>query len=86
MYDEYVTKDLGISAMLIASGHLMQRMFWKDRIAFFVFNDNDTCNRLSHLFLFGQVMVSAKAYYEAIKTLKIEIAKGINLNDNKERR
>jgi hypothetical protein len=78
MDNEYCTKDLGVAAMLIATGHTMRAMTWKDKIAFFSFDDPETCNRLQHLFLFGQVMVPAKAYYEAIKALKIEIIRNQN--------
>ncbi|PIZ62206.1 hypothetical protein COY16_04980 [Candidatus Roizmanbacteria bacterium CG_4_10_14_0_2_um_filter_39_13] len=73
MENTYRTKDLASAAMLIVKGHPMLQMEREAEICFFIFSSEQECERLSDQFFFGEVLVNARDYYEAMNRLKNKI-------------
>jgi len=77
-FKTYQTKDLYESAYLYAKGVPLTDLNWIGDKCFFVFQNTETsgkslCEQLSQQFWFGECLISAKSYYQAITTLKNRI-------------
>lgn len=69
----YSTKDLAEASLLLVKNQKLIRLDRQGKIVFFVFEDRKSCENLSNQFWFGECLVNAKSYYEAIQTLKNRI-------------
>jgi len=67
---EYKTKDLGEAAALLERGVKLCRLDRYPRHIMFIFEDSKATANVSYLYYFGKLMVIAKAYNEALQTLK----------------
>ena len=70
---EYKTKDLAEAAALMTAGQQPQRIEREGSICFFIFADKVKCEQLSNEFLFGNLLVNARSYYENMNRLKNKI-------------
>ena len=74
MNNLYKTKDLGVSAVLLALGFTLVRTEWNENVAFFLFNDRDKATEIAHQYNFGGgVQVDAKTFYDKMILIKREI-------------
>lgn len=71
--NEFKTKDLAEASLLLVKNQKLVRLDRQGRIVYFVFDDKNNCEKLSNDFWFGECLVNAKSYYEAIQTLKNRI-------------
>lgn len=71
--DIYKTKDLAEAGALIIMEQKLIRIEREDRICWFVFTDVKKCQELSSEFFFGELLVNARVYYEALNRLKNRI-------------
>lgn len=67
---QYATKDLAEAAMLLAKGQKLTGMRREGSTCWFEFADKGTCEELSNRFWFGEVLINAKTYFDAMATLK----------------
>lgn len=67
---EYKTKDLGEGSALIERGVRLLRLDRYPNYIMFVFEDSKKTANVSHMYYFGNLMVIAKRYNEAMQTLK----------------
>lgn len=73
MSNEYKTRDLAeASALIVKKGKLL-RIDRDGNICFFVFENSEKCLDISGDFFFGELMVNARDYYEALNRLKNRI-------------
>lgn len=70
---QYRTRDLAESAFLLAKGQRLASIDRNGQTCWFIFPDRSNCEKLANDFWFGDSTVPAKAYYEAIQTLKNRI-------------
>lgn len=71
---EYRTKDLGEVTMLVVKKQKLLRMEKESFTAWFVFEDQETCIKLSDQFFYGNdVPVGAREYSETMNRLKNRI-------------
>lgn len=68
--EEYRTKDLGEAAALSCSSTKLLRLEKEDNFFWFIFSNNDTCQKLSNNYWSGDLRVSAKEYSDALRSLK----------------
>jgi len=73
MATEYLTRDIGEAASLIVKKQKLIRIDRDNRICWFVFEDKDVCKKLSSDFFFGELLINARDYYEALGILKNRI-------------
>lgn len=73
MNSVYKTKDLAESAALIVQGLQLERIDREGSICWFIFNDRQKCEEISNKFFFGNLLVEARKYYEAMNRLKNRI-------------
>jgi len=71
--DSYSTRDLSESALLLIKNQKLIRLERQGNTVYFIFSGKETCEMLSNQFFFGECLVNAKTYYEAIQTLKNRI-------------
>ena len=71
--ETYKTKDLGEAAALIVKRQRFIRIDWEGRICWFVFENKQECEGLSSDYFFGELLVNAREFQEAIKRLKHRI-------------
>lgn len=69
----YSTKDLAEASLLLVKNQKLIRLNRQGKTVFFVFEDKKGCADLSNQFWFGECLVNAKSYFEAIQTLKNRI-------------
>jgi len=67
---EYATKDLGEAAALVCSSIKLQRLQKENRFFWFVFSNKIECEKLADRYWSGTLMVSAKQYSDALRSLK----------------
>lgn len=72
MKQTYVTKDLGEAAALYASGVKFQRLENGGNFYWFVF-DNGNAEKISNSYWSCDLVVKAKLYSDALRTLKERI-------------
>ncbi len=66
----YSTKDFWLAGGLMASGKTLIRLDWQGGRAFFVFSDLEKCEAAEQAYWAGDLKVSAKAFTDALRTLK----------------
>lgn len=69
----YSTRDLSEASMLLVKNQKLLKLNREGNIVYFMFDDKLACEKLSGEFFFGECLVNAKSYYEAILTLKNRI-------------
>lgn len=70
---EYLTRDIGEAATLIVKKKKLIRIDRDNRICWFVFENIEECKKLSSDFFFGELLINARDYYEALGRLKNRI-------------
>ena len=70
MKKRYTTSDLYISSYLYAKGMIFIGINRESKSYTFIFDDLDECKKLVLLQFQGKAEVNARAFIEAIKTLK----------------
>jgi hypothetical protein len=70
---EYLTRDIGEAASLIVKKQKLIRIDRDNRICWFVFENIEECKKLSSDFFFGELLINARDYYEALGRLKNRI-------------
>lgn len=68
--DTYATKDLWLSAALLAAGARLLHLDWRTGRAYFIFADPRRCEVLSDAYWRGDLTVRAKAFSDGLRTLK----------------
>lgn len=66
----YSTKDYWLAGALLASDNKLLRLDWREGRAFFVFQDLEKCEQAAQAYWTGDLRVSAKAFTDALRTLK----------------
>lgn len=66
----YESKDLSLAAALYALGAPLQDTRHDRGVCFFIFDDAERCEQFVRAYYNGSAMVSAKAYADAMRTLK----------------
>ena len=66
----YSTRDLGEATALLTSGCVMKDLQWQANKAYFVFDDAEHCKELSQQYFFGGLSLTAKFFYENLRTIK----------------
>lgn len=74
--ENYKTKDLAEASMLIVKSQKLISMQREGRICWFIFENRDDCEKLSHEYYYGEVLVNALDLTEAMKRLKNRIFAG----------
>lgn len=69
----YKTKDLAEAAALILQKQKLVSIEREASICWFIFNSYDTCLELSNQFFFGELLVNAREFHEAMGRLKNRI-------------
>lgn len=69
----YSTKDLSEASLLMAKGQKLTGMRREGSTYWFEFTDKKVCEELSNRFWFGECLVNAKTYADALATLKNRI-------------
>lgn len=69
----YSTHDLSEGSLLLTKNQKLIRLERVGGTVFFIFADKNRCKELSDQFWFGECLVDAKSYFEAIQTLKNRI-------------
>ncbi len=70
---EYKTRDLGEAGALILEQQKLTTIERQEKICWFVFEDKNTCQKLSNKYFFGNLLVSAREYKETLDRLKNRI-------------
>ena len=66
----FSTKDYWLSGALMAAGEKLLRLEWQGSQAFFVFENLARCEMRAQAYWAGDLKVSAKAFTDALRTLK----------------
>lgn len=69
----YRIRDLSEAGVLLVASKKLIGIEKEGNTCWFEFEDFDDCKRISELFWFGEFMVNAKSYYDAITRLKSRI-------------
>jgi len=69
----YKTKDLGECAALIVAKQQLINIERLGSIRWFVFEDKEKCEKLGSQFFFGELLLNAREYYEAMVRVKNRI-------------
>jgi len=73
MENTYKTKDLAEAGVLIIKKQHLIKIEREGVICWFIFSDKLKCEQLSNLFFFGELLVNAKDYHQALSVLKNRI-------------
>ena len=68
--ETFHSTDFWLSGALLAAGRRLLRLDWEGSRAFFVFADSTTCKELAQAYWAGDLRVGAKAFSDALRTLK----------------
>jgi len=71
--ETFKTRDFWLAGALLASGKKLLRLDWQERRAHFIFSDLTSCEELTQAYWAGDWKVSAKAFADALRTLKSRI-------------
>lgn len=71
--NEYKTRDLAEASLLLVKNQQLVRLEREGKIVYFVFENRINCRKLSDEFWFGECLVNAKSYYDAMQRLKNRI-------------
>ncbi len=66
----YKTRDLAEAAALLSSDGILLKVERQGGVCWFVFDQQEICGSLANKFYFGELLVSARTYHEAIARLK----------------
>ena len=72
----YKTKDLAESAALILQRQQLLSIEREGKICWFIFENKEQCLKVSDSFFFGELLVNARDFHEAINRLKNRIFAG----------
>lgn len=67
---EYKTKDLGEAAALFCKSARLLRLEKQFDFFWFVFTDKVSCQKITDDYWYGELLVNAKSYQNALRTLK----------------
>lgn len=70
LQSEYRTKDLGEAAALFCKSAKLLRLEQEEGFSWFIFRSKDICQRISNNYWFGELLINAKSYQDALRTLK----------------
>lgn len=70
MSEQFLTKDLHLAALFYAKAVPFVTINRSGRLCWFVFDDKEQCLKLQQEFFAKTVDVNAKAYADAVRTLK----------------
>lgn len=70
MNNEYITKDLGEAAALLTSKQVMLALHWKEGIAYFSFDESESCQKLAHQYFFENLELPVRNFYENLRIIK----------------
>lgn len=73
MNQEYKTKDLAEATALITTGNSLVGIERDGKICFFIFANKEKCIEISNKYFFGELIVNARNFYEAMTRLKNRI-------------
>lgn len=73
MVNEYKTRDLAEAASIITQNKKLIRLERTGSTCWFIFSDKEECEKVSNEFFFGQLLVNARQYHEAVTLLKNRI-------------
>lgn len=68
--DEYRVKDLGEAAALLCKSAKLLRLEQEEGFSWFIFQSKDICQIISNNYWFGELLINAKSYQDALRTLK----------------
>lgn len=68
--DEYRVKDLGEAAALLCKSVKLLRLEQERGFSWFIFQSKDFCQKISNNYWFGELLINAKSYQDALRTLK----------------
>lgn len=71
--ENYKTKDLYEASLIYAKGQKFLGLESESKFFWFVFESKEECKRLANEYWQGSVAVNAKAYADALRTLKDRI-------------
>lgn len=69
----FSTRDYWLAGALLASSKKLVRLDWREGRAYFVFTDLERCQQAAQAYWAGDLRVSAKAFSDALRTLKDRI-------------
>jgi hypothetical protein len=72
----YKTRDLAEAAALLVSKQRLIQILRIGKICWFLFEDKEKCLHVSSEYFFGELIVNAREYYQAITRLKNRIFAG----------
>lgn len=78
----FATKDYWLSGALLAAGKQILRLDWRAGRAFFCFSEAERCREASSAYWNGTLMVSAKSFADALRTLKDRLHSHQNGDDD----
>ncbi len=70
MKNVYKTRDLAESAALLSSGASLIEMVKEGETCWFLFSNATVCKSLANRYYFGELLVNALSYHEAMNRLK----------------
>jgi len=70
MKNVYKTRDLAEAAALLVTGEQLMDVEREVNVCWFVFQDQGGCRNAVNQYYFGELLVNARAYREAINRLK----------------
>ncbi|HWY80063.1 MAG TPA: DUF5659 domain-containing protein [Candidatus Sulfotelmatobacter sp.] len=73
MNNTYQTRELSEAAALLLNKQRLVEIKREKKVCWFIFDNQKECERISNEFFFGELMVNARTYYEAITRLKNRI-------------
>lgn len=68
--NEYFTKDLGEASALLCKSAKLLHLQQENNFFWFVFTDKALCNELANAYWANELQISAKSYYDAMRSLK----------------
>lgn len=71
--ETFKTRDLPEASLLLTKGSRLLEIERDGNTCWFVFENKKSCEELSKQFWFGECLVDAKSYYQAMATLKNRI-------------
>jgi hypothetical protein len=71
--ETYSTRDLSEASMLLVKNQKLFSLERHGKTVYFHFANKENCEELANQFWFGECLVNAKTYYEAMTTLKNRI-------------
>jgi hypothetical protein len=70
MNNQFITKDLNLAGLLYAKGVSFIGVNRNGKLCWFVFENHEQCEKFQQEFFSKSVVVNAKEYADALRTLK----------------